>query len=181
MESGGAWGNGFAYSLDLNLTTRVSWPFYDLGTFTVVPLLWNTSAGLDQEKVFQVVRARAHWNADEDQRRAATAHAVATQQWQCATGPLRRLSQPDRGELDLGWALAQYERQQGACFYTGVALALSGDASSGTTPFVLSIERLDDRGEYTQENTVFVAAEFNCGNGVQMSRELAVLLYGPLR
>ena len=120
MESGGAWGNGFAYSLDLNLTTRVSWPFYDLGTFTVVPLLWNTSAGLDQEKVFQVVRARAHWNADEDQRRAATAHAVATQQWQCATGPLRRLSQPDRGELDLGWALSQYmyELQEGACFYT---------------------------------------------------------------
>ena len=69
-------------------------------------------------KVFQVVRARAHWNADEDQRRAATAHAVATQQWQCATGPLRRLSQPDRGELDLGWALSQYELQEGACFYT---------------------------------------------------------------
>ena len=84
----------------------------------MVPLLWNTSAGLDQEKVFQVVRARAHWNADGDQRRAATAHAVATQQWQCATGPLRRLSQPDRGELDLGWALSQYELQEGACFYT---------------------------------------------------------------
>ena len=75
----------------------------------------------------------------------------------------------------------QYELQQGACFYTGVALALSGDAQSGTTPFVLSIERLDDRGEYTQKNTVFVAAEFNCTCGVQMSRELAVLLYGPLR
>ena len=41
---------------------------------------------MDQEKVFQVVRARARWSADEDQRRAATAHAVATQQWQCATG-----------------------------------------------------------------------------------------------
>ena len=82
---------------------------------------------------------------------------------------------------DLEWALDQYERQEGACYYTGVTLILSGPIY--TTPFVLSFERLDESLEYTRTNTVFIgiAAEFNSGYGVQMSTDLADLFYGPKR
>jgi hypothetical protein len=82
-----------------------------------------------------------------------------------------------RGELDLAWALQQYEVQEGACFYTGVTLTLSGLIY--TTPFVLSFERLDESLGYTHANTVLVAAEFNSGYGTQMSEYYADLFYGP--
>jgi hypothetical protein len=49
----------------------------------------------------------------------------------------------DRDELDLDWALQQYVDQEGACFYTGVTLTLSGPIY--TTPFVLSFAWLHCR------------------------------------
>ena len=39
----------YSYSIDLNLATRTT-RAYDVGTFTVVPLIWNCGAGLDQDK-----------------------------------------------------------------------------------------------------------------------------------
>ena len=187
VDSSGTWGNALAYSIDRNWAIRGSRCTYDVGTFHVVPLVWQSCAGLDQDKVFTVVHTRARWNPDADARRAA---ALATRAAAaCNTAhPLhltlvKRLKADCRGrprtELDLDWALERYERQEGACFYTGVTLAVSGPIY--TTPFVLSFERLDEKLRYTRANTVFVAAEFNTGCGVQMSVELADLLYGPKR
>ena len=138
----------------------------------MVPLIWNTAAGLDQDKVFKIVYTRARWVADTDVRRAyaATTRAAAMED---TAHPLRltlikRLRQKgpadcdrDCDELDLDWALQQYVDQEGACFYTGVTLTLSGPIY--TTPFVLSFERRDESLGYTPVNTEFIAAEFNCG------------------
>ena len=124
----------------------------------MVPLIWNTAAGLDQDKVFKIVYTRARWVADTDVRRAyaATTRAAAMED---TARPLRlklikRLRQKgpadrdrDRDELDLDWALQQYVDQEGACFYTGVTLTLSGPIY--TTPFVLSFERRDESLGYT--------------------------------
>ena len=46
----------YSYSIDLNLATRTT-RAYDVGTFTVVPLIWNCGAGLDQDKVEKIVEA----------------------------------------------------------------------------------------------------------------------------
>ena len=43
----------YSYSIDLNLATRMT-RAYDVGTFTVVPLIWNCGAGLDQDKVEKI-------------------------------------------------------------------------------------------------------------------------------
>jgi hypothetical protein len=190
VPRGGTWGNPLAYSIDRNLAIRGSRCTYDVGTFHVVPLIWNTAAGLDQDKIFTIVYTRARWGADTDVRRT---YAAATRAAAEARGhPLRgtllnrlRENRPKdrergRGELDLAWALQQYVDQEGACFYTGVTLTLSG--SIYTTPFILSFERLDESLGYTRANTVLIAAEFNSGYGTQMSAEhLANLFYGPKR
>ena len=46
----------YSYSIDLNLATRMT-RAYDVGTFTVVPLIWNCGAGLDQDTVEKIVKA----------------------------------------------------------------------------------------------------------------------------
>ena len=189
VPPGGTWGNPLAYSIDRNLAIRGSGCTYDRDTFHVVPLIWNTTAGLDQDKVFTIVYTRARWEADTDVRRA---YAAATRSAAMeAAHPLRltllkRLRQKgpkdrdrDRGQLDLDWALQQYVDQEGACFYTGVTLTLSGPIY--TTPFVLSFERLDESLGYTPTNTVLIAAEFNSGYKTQMTPDLANLFYGPKR
>ena len=137
-------------------------------------------------EVFQIVYTRARWEADENARRAhahaARAAALTSVKSSLRSMLIKRLCSHDRAlHLDLEWALDQYERQEGACYYTGVTLILSGPIY--TTPFVLSFERLDESLEYTRTNTVFIgiAAEFNSGYGVQMSTDLADLFYGPKR
>jgi hypothetical protein len=150
----------------------------------VVPLIWNTCAGLDQDKVFQIVYTRARWEADETARRAhvhaARATALTSAKSELRSMLIKRLCGFGRAlHLDLKWALDQSERQEGACYYTGVTLILRGPVY--TTPFILSFERLDESLGYTRTNTVFIAAEFNSGNGVQMSTDLANLFYGPKR
>ena len=75
VPPGGTWGNPLAYSIDRNLAIRGSGCTYDRDTFHVVPLIWNTTAGLDQDKVFAIVYTRARWKADAAARRAA---ALAT-------------------------------------------------------------------------------------------------------
>ena len=162
----------------------------------MVPLIWNTAAGLDQDKVFNITMSRdcvksavtardptwapidsttvgldqyfhlrhlprgatdlehggrarpgqglqdrlyagAMGGRHRDVRRAyaATTRAAAMED---TAHPLRlklikRLRQKgpadrdrDCDELDLDWALQQYVDQEGACFYTGVTLTLSG-------------------------------------------------------
>jgi len=187
---GGAWGNRLAYSIDRNWRIRGSRCTYDLATFHVVPLVWQSPAGLDQDKVFTVVYTRARWTPDTDARRAYAAVTIAAAMADDAH-PLRltlldRLSHGgdadrDRGrdELDLDWALRQYEVQEGACYYTGVTLTLRGPIY--TTPFVLSFERLNESLGYTRANTKLVAAEFNVGYEAQMSEYYADLLFGPKR
>ena len=188
VGSSGTRGHPFAYSIDRDWAIRGAQCTYDLGTFHVVPLVWQSPAGLDQDKVFAIVYTRARWTADAATRRAA---ALAT----CAAArisatPLRstlvsrlqaECGDRPRDQLDLEWALDRYVHQEGACHYTGVTLAVSGPIY--TTPFVLSFERLDEDPAvgYTRDNTVLVAAEFNTGCGVQMSERLADLLYGPKR
>jgi hypothetical protein len=187
---GGAWGNRLAYSIDRNWGIRGSRCTYDLGTFHVVPLVWQSHAGMDQDKVFTVVYTRARWTPDTDARRAYAlairAAAMADDAHPLRLTLLDRLSHGgdadrDRGrdELDLDWALRQYEVQEGACYYTGVTLTLSGPIY--TTPFVLSFERLNEKLGYTRANTVLIAAEFNVGYEAQMSEYYADLLYGPKR
>jgi hypothetical protein len=179
-----SWGNPHAYSIDRNWADRANACTYDVGTFHVVPLIWNTCAGLDQDKVFQIVYTRARWEADETARRAhvhaARATALTSAKSELRSMLIKRLCGFGRAlHLDLKWALDQYERQEGACYYTGVTLILRGRVY--TTPFILSFERLDESLGYTRTNTVFIAAEFNSGNGVQMSTDLANLFYGPKR
>ena len=189
VRPGCTWGNPWAYSIDRNWAIRGSCCTYDVGTFHVVPLIWNTTAGLDQDKVFTIVYTRARWEADTDVRRT---HAAATRAAaEASDHPLRltlarRLRQKgptkrdrDRSELDLAWALQQYVDQEGACFYTGVTLTLSGLIY--TTPFVLSFERLDESLGYTRANTVLIAAEFNSGYKTQMTADLANRFFGPKR
>ncbi len=184
---GGALGNHLAYSIDHNWGIRGSRCTYDLGTFHVVPLVWQSHAGMDQDKVFTVVYTRARWTPDTDARRA---YALATRA--AANNPAHPLrstlidrlnsggdADHQRDELDLDWALRQYEVQEGACYYTGVTLTLSGPIY--TTPFVLSFERLNESLGYTRTNTKLVAAEFNVGYETQMSEYYADLLFGPKR
>ena len=116
-------------------------------------------------------RAHAH---------AAHATALTPVKSELRSMLIKRLCGFDRAlHLDLEWALDRYERQEGACYYTGVTLILSGPVY--TTPFILSFERLDESLGYTRTNTVFIAAEFNSGYGVQMTTDLADLFYGPKR
>ena len=56
--------NALAYSIDRNWAIRDS--RYDVGTFHVVPLVWQSTAGLDQDKVFTVVYTRARSMADQN-------------------------------------------------------------------------------------------------------------------
>ena len=184
VRPGGTWGNPWAYSIDRNWAIRGSCCTYDVGTFHVVPLIWNTCAGLDQDKVFQIVYTRARWEADETARRAhvhtARATALTSAKSELRSMLIKRLCAFGRAlHLDLKWALDQYERQEGACYYTGVTLILRGPVY--TTPFILSFERLDESLGYTRTNTVFIAAEFNSGYGVQMSADLADRFFGPKR
>jgi len=145
---------------------------------------------VDQDKVFTVVYTRARWTPDTDARRAyaavTRAAAIADDAHPLRLTLLDRLSlhgeaDRDRGrdELDLDWALRQYEVQEGACYYTGVTLTLRGPIY--TTPFVLSFERLNESLGYTRANTKLVAAEFNVGYEAQMSEYYADLLFGPKR
>ncbi len=125
VRPGCTWGNPWAYSIDRNWAIRGSCCTYDVGTFHVVPLIWNTVAGLDQDKVFTIVYTRARWEADTDVRRthaAATRAAAEARDHPLRLTLLSRLRQNgpkdrDRGrrKLNLAWALQQYVDQEGAC------------------------------------------------------------------
>jgi hypothetical protein len=80
---GGTRGNALAYSIDRNWAIRGSQCTYDVGTFHVVPLVWQSTAGLDQDKVFSIVHTGVRWMADADGRRATSSPGWPRRSWRC--------------------------------------------------------------------------------------------------
>ena len=142
--------------------------------------------GLDQDKVEAIVEARARWTERHAQRVAAAAAAVAEARATPAlvawlNNLLRAAKQRRSSELTFEWVLAQYEEQEGACFYTGVQMAFDGHREG---KFQVSLERLDRKSkEYLKSITVLICCEANTGQGdeVNMSKEHADRLYGKKR
>ena len=176
----------YSYSIDLNLATRTT-RAYDVGTFTVVPLIWNCRAGLDQDKVEKIVEARARWTETRAERVNAAAAAVAEARetpallaWLSRLVSLAKHRRPS--ELTVEWVLERYVAQEGACEYTGVQMAFDGHRREGK--FQVSLERLDRKSkEYLKSSTVLICCEANTGHGaeVNMSKFHADRLYGKKR
>jgi len=176
----------YSYSIDLNLATRTT-RAYDVGTFTVVPLIWNCRAGLDQDKVEKIVEARARWTETRAERVNAAAAAVAeARETPALLAWLNRLVLAAKkrrpSELTVEWVLERYVAQEGACEYTGVQMAFDGHRREGK--FQVSLERLDRKSkEYLKSSTVLICCEANTGQGdeVNMSKFHADRLYGKKR
>jgi len=185
VPDGKFWNKPYSYSIDLNLATRTT-RAYDVGTFTVVPLIWNCSVGLDQDKVEKIVEARARWTETRAERVNAAAAAVAEARGTPAlltwlNHLVLAAKQRRPSELTVEWVLERYVAQEGACEYTGVQMAFDGHARG---KFQVSLERLDRKSkEYLKTNTVLICCEANTGQGdeVNMSKEHADRLYGKKR
>ena len=176
----------YSYSIDLNLATRTT-RAYDVGTFTVVPLIWNCRAGLDQDKVEKIVEARARWTETRAERVNAAAAAVAEARETPAllawlNQKVLEAKKRRPSELTVEWVLERYVAQEGACEYTGVQMAFDGHRRGGK--FQVSLERLDRKSKkYLKSSTVLICCEANTGQGdeVNMSKEHADRLYGKKR
>ena len=152
----------------------------------MVPLIWNCSAGLDQDKVEKIVEARARWTETRAERVNAAAAAVAeARDTPALLAWLNRLVADAKrrrpSELTVEWVLERYVAQEGACEYTGVQMAFDGHRREGK--FQVSLERLDRSKEYLKSNTVLICCEANTGQGdeVNMSKFHADRLYGKKR
>jgi hypothetical protein len=61
-------------------------------------------------------------------------------------------------EIGAAWIKAQFARQQGRCFYTGVPFEIVETARGMRRP---SIDRIDPTKGYTRENTVLCLVAIN--------------------
>lgn len=63
-------------------------------------------------------------------------------------------------DLDIDFLVELFHKQKGLCYYSGLPLAV-GQRSNDN--WRCSIERLNSYGDYTRDNVVFIAWEFNTG------------------
>lgn len=72
-------------------------------------------------------------------------------------------------EIDADWVLAQFERQGGKCYWSGVPLEWVTTPARG--PWQVSLDRLNSNLGYTKQNTVLAAWCMNAFRGLMSEDE----------
>lgn len=119
----------------------------------------------------RLIKGRQHRNKEKDAARAKQSRETNWHKWLLRGAKRKRVKQ--QVSIDLDWILAQFERQDRKCYWTGVELQIT---SKSQHPLKPSLDRLNTKGDYSPENTVITALAVNIGRNENSAEDFEKFL-----
>ena len=119
----------------------------------------------------RAAKKRQYRNKEKDAARAKQSRETDWHKWLLRGAKRKRVKQ--QVSIDLDWILAQFERQDRKCYWTGVELQIT---NINQHPLKPSLDRLNTKGDYSPENTVIAALAVNIGRNENSAEDFAKFL-----